>query len=84
MAWALKGNRAWGVAAGIAGCAVVGTVLINWDLSASDSESVTVAGECADKKDSRRLTPSLPLSTVLASWTTNFKPSVTWDHDWDK
>ena len=25
-----------------------------------------------------------PLGSVLASWTTNFKPTVEWDHNWDR
>ena len=26
----------------------------------------------------------LPLQNVLASWTTNFTPSVEWDNNWDR
>ncbi|ELU15131.1 hypothetical protein CAPTEDRAFT_21910 [Capitella teleta] len=85
MSWALKGNRAWGLAAGLAGCAVVGTVLkSNWDENDPENDILQLTTEQSQKKRSKKFIPRLPLSTVLASWTTNHTPAVAWDHDWDK
>ena len=62
----------------LCGLAAGGSVIAAWTFSNSQ-----VLGSAESDGDSNTRF-SLPLQKVLASYTTNFEPSVKWDANWDR
>ena len=80
MSWAAKGGRflIYGIGAGTA----VWTAKTVRDKTVANKLGTDDLPDYAQTPGSFR--SSVPLGKVLASWTTNFEPTVKWDYNWDR
>lgn len=90
MSWVPRSSRSLRVLCGLA----VGTAVAGGALLVNGEKSYTLLDSLKGKlqkeepvyppKYPKPQTPSSHLGKVLASWTTNFEPSVPWDLNWDR